>query len=395
MPEIQNIEPSRVAHELILKPYGTYIIRSSTENDDILSNMQGGRETDSIPYVVLSVRINENQYHFSIMHYRLPLNESRDFMEYYKQIDNNVLFELENEFIVETEDTNWIIDENNFQEDYMHLFSSNPTGHMKCFMQHKSNQIKVFKKAMKDNDENEFEILKKLSYFHIATFYGILEISNQMKYLIFADHGESLKIKYSDNNYSDESILQQLTICGYQIACGMIYLESKHIIHRDLHAGNILIDEKNFIRITDFKHAITEDDDTSNSEINFRRRRLAPECFQLEKNEETSDSNETLLTNFSFKSDVWAYGLIFIELILGIDYDVYPDVLAKSNITYEEETRQLIQFIKIDRHVHAKPHDCPKNLYNLLKRCWEYEPNNRISFIDVRNEMLKLFKSVD
>jgi hypothetical protein len=190
MPQIQKIEASRVVHELILKPLGTYLIRSSTENDDILSQIKIKSEIESSPYVVLSVRVDENEYYCSIMNYRLPFIESNDeqnLIEYYKQIQNNskilVLPELEKECIIETENTDWNIDEHFFQTQYMQMYLSRDESTktcMRCNTRYGNNEIKVFKKAMKNN-EQEFSILKTLSYFHIVTFYGICNESDQMK----------------------------------------------------------------------------------------------------------------------------------------------------------------------------------------------------------------------
>jgi len=432
MPQIQKLEPSRVIHELILKPFGTYLIRSPTENDDILSQISIKSTEEYSRYVVLSVRVDENRYHNPIMNYRLPFiewDDEQNLIEYYNQIQdtfkNGKCQKLEKECIIETEDTDWKFDEYLIQTQYMSYFPSN-NNDMRYSIKVENREIKLFKKQM-NNDEQEFSILKTLSYFHIVTFYGICdEIDHRRKFLIFADNGESLKMRYTNN-----LTIKQLTMIGYQIACGMIYLEKKNIIHRDLHAGNILIDEQNFIRIADFEHAIIIDDENDrsqqsrkNSKSEFKIRRLAPECLpQLPENDDASDSYETILDEFSSKSDVWAYGLIFIELLLGINYDVYSYVLVKSaahndkdeetdqlippvkigHITHKkpndddvvnaEETRQLVQYIKIDRNIHKKPDNCLDKLYDVLKQCWKYCPNDRITFIDLRDKMLKIFKS--
>jgi serine/threonine protein kinase len=248
---------------------------------------------------------------------------------------------------------------------------------------------------MKQN-EQELLILKNLSYFHIVTFYGIYYESNQIKYLILADHGESLKLKYPEIKYFGDLMSKQLAMFGYQIACGMIYLESKSIIHRDLHADNILLDEHNCIRITDFEHAIIKDDNNFHEEFNqieFKKRRLAPECLPLlPENEELMDSNEILLNEFSSKSDVWAYGLIFIDLTIDINEHIYPNLPILSDDV--GETIQIIQYIKITGEKHKKPKDCPQNFYHILEQCWKYERNERISFENLRHEMMKLFRSI-
>jgi serine/threonine protein kinase len=397
MSNIYQIKPSHVIHELILKSIGTYLIRYSTENDDIISQIRTKDEMKSDPYVVLSVRVDENQYYCPIMNYHLPLigSDKEEILKYsldhYRNSSNtNQLPELIEECVIKTEDTDWKIGPERFQTGYLAMYEEN-NGPLKADLKcDGNNRIKVVQKVMKNN-EQELSILENLSYFHIVTFYGICYESIQKKYLILADHGESLKTKYHDIKYLGDLMSKQLAMIGYQIACGMMYLELKCIIHRDLHADNILIDEHDCIRIADFEHAIMKDDSQEfyeDREMGFKKRRLAPECLpSLPENGEFENSNE-----FSSKSDVWAYGLIFIDLTIDNHQHIYPDLpLLRDDV---EETIQIIQYIKVAGEKHKRPKDCPPNLYNILIRCWEYKRDDRISFENLRNEMLQLFKSI-
>ncbi|CAF1293711.1 unnamed protein product [Rotaria sordida] len=419
-PQIQKIEPSRVVYELISKPLGTYLIRASTKNDDILSQIKIKSETNSSPYVVLSVRVDEALYPCPVMNYRLPLIGSNgeynsiNILEEYERNENNseidMLPKLQQEWIVKDKDTNWKIKRTLFQKQYIHLYLSDDDnndieGNTICNFQDGSITIEVYNKRIQNDEQsfqNELSILKNLSYFHIISFYGICYETDQIKYLIFADNGKSLKSLCPIIKNTERFLIKKLSMIGYQIACGMIYLEYKHIIHRDLHARNILIDKNYFIRIADFGHAIIKDDDDDddnerfqqkikNSKLNFQTRRLAPECLPSPPNDQQLiDSTETLLTRFSSKSDLWAYGLIFIELMMNEDADVYPNLPIKHN---DDEIIQIIQYVKVDHMIHEKPDDCPKIIYDVLKKCWAYNPKDRISFWDIRNEMMRIFKS--
>ncbi|CAF1233048.1 unnamed protein product [Rotaria sp. Silwood1] len=417
IPRIQNIESSRVVHELISKPLGTYLIRASTKNDDIVSQIKTQLETNSCPYVVLSVRADETLYPSPIMNYRLPLigpngeHDTIKILEEYKQNENNSEIDelptLKQECIVTEGDTNWEIKRNLFQKSYIYIYSSDDDnndieGSTICNFQDGSMAIDVYNKRMKNEEQSfqhEFSILKNLSYFHIVSFYGICYESDQIKYLVFANNGKSLKSLCPIVEDTKRLLVKKLSMIGYQIACGMIYLEYKHIIHRDLHSRNILSDKNDYVRIADFGHAIIKDDDDErfqqsikNSKLNFQTRRLAPECLSSPPQDgQLMDSIETLLTRFSSKSDVWAYGLIFIELMMKENNDVYPYLPIKSN--NDDEIIQIIQHVKLERMMHKKPDNCPKSIYDILEKCWSYNPEDRISFWDIRNEMMRIFKS--
>ncbi|CAF2541439.1 unnamed protein product [Rotaria sp. Silwood2] len=418
IPQIQKIEPYRVVHELISKPLGTYIIRASTKNDDIVSQVKTKSEINSRPYVVLCVRVDEASYPCPIMNYRLPLIEPNgetdpvNILEEYKRNENNSeidgLPQLQQECIVTEEDTNWEIKRTLFDNKYICLFPSNNNnddieGSTICNFQDGRIEINVYNKRIRNDEQSfqqEFSILKNLSYFHIVSFYGICYESDQTKYLVFADNGKSLKLSCPIFEHTERLLVKRLSMIGYQIACGMIYLEYKHIIHRDLHAGNILVDKNGFIRIADFGHAIIKDADDDdrfqlsikNSKLNFQTRRLAPECLSSPpKERQLTDTIKILLTRFSSKSDVWAYGLIFIELMMKESEDVYPYLPIKRN--NDDEVIQIIQHVKLDHRIHEKPDYCPKIIYDTLEKCWSYNSEDRISFWDVRNEMVRLFKS--
>lgn len=368
MSQIARIEPARVIHELILKPIGTYLFRYSTTNDEIISRISQHEQTPTNPYVVLSVRVDENIHHCPIMHYYLPMND--------RDLPNDFLPELIEQCLIENEDTDWKIDFNRFQTGYTHVFSSMDNSsktQIKCDDQQ---ELDIFRKNFHHDNHREFSILQTLSYFHIVTFYGL---SSDMNSLIFANHGESLKWEYPQMKCSNPLISQQLATIAYQIACGMMYLEAKGIIHRDLHAGNILIDKYHFIRIAHFEHAVRVDDNEEEIPSNFQLRCLAPECLPKKS------------TEFSSKSDVWSYGLIFIELTLDIDEHLYPHIPIIDDVN--EEMTQLIEHIKINRQIHIKPDDCPENIYDIIKHCWKFERDERISFKDLQNDMLNLLKS--
>jgi serine/threonine protein kinase len=84
------------------------------------------------------------------------------------------------------------------------------------------------------------------------------------------------------------------------------YLEfyKKDIVHRDLKPANILITESNHVKIADFGFAIKIESLAKGNKYNVGSPLyMAPES--LKKND------------YSFKSDIWALGIIFYEMLFN------------------------------------------------------------------------------
>ncbi|CAB5376194.1 unnamed protein product [Rhizophagus irregularis] len=139
----------------------------------------------------------------------------------------------------------------------------------------KSCGIKIALKTLIDNssvDENsmnefvkELKNLKKVSFHpNIITFFGISKEPLSEKYAIvldFANQGnlrEYLAIHFDNLKWSDKIQM------ALDIVCGLKCLHSKHIIHRDLHAKNILVNN-NKLMIADFGASKQLSEATSNS----------------------------------------------------------------------------------------------------------------------------------
>ncbi|KIJ27061.1 hypothetical protein M422DRAFT_138631, partial [Sphaerobolus stellatus SS14] len=90
-----------------------------------------------------------------------------------------------------------------------------------------------------------------------------------------------------------------------QIANGLEYLHKNDIVHGDIRAGNILVSEDGTLCITDFglSQLLKESGLTTPSNAAGFLRWMAPELLASQK-----------VTN---ASDVWAFGMMIIEVISG------------------------------------------------------------------------------
>ncbi|CAF2541400.1 unnamed protein product [Rotaria sp. Silwood2] len=412
LPTIQKVSPTYIIKVLVPQPYGTYIVRYQTPNDEILSSIHiNNRSTTSSlqrdRYVVLSVRVDETSYKCPVMNYRLSLmgpNGQENLAQLLEQYNPErgqleKYTPLTHELILPTEDPNWILD----AKDFHHInfnrgrFSGKHNNGISEAIWQRPNQddIKIFIKRFTKNSsyyEKELNLLKQLCFFSIVTLFGHYS-DDQNNYLVFSHGGRSLESICPIRARTTISRMCRIINIAFQIANAMIYLEKKNIVHRDLTASNVLIDSYGYIRIADFGHAIQKEEGknnlsrsvTNSGEYRFQVRFLAPECIpkpmQTRTNQPTDQIRREIYASFSSKSDVWAFGILIIQLMLKNPSKPYPHI---------DNDRDVSRRVAIDREMHPKPDGCNVDIYLILKQCWAYEPINRISFIEIREKMRML-----
>jgi len=179
----------------------------------------------------------------------------------------------------------------------------------------KQNGQKVAIKKIRDTFHNLTDAkrilreIKLLQHFNHPNVLGLSDMINPRTREEFEDlylvmpymQSDLHRIIYSDNELSEDHIAYIM----YQILCGLKYIHSGSVIHRDLKPGNILINADCQVKICDLGLArglkAADDEDVELTEYVVTRWYRAPEVMVSAQ-------------NYSYGIDVWAVGCILAEL---------------------------------------------------------------------------------
>lgn len=177
-------------------------------------------------------------------------------------------------------------------------------------------------------------------------------------------NNSSIIIDQSRKNSAIELSYIDLLQFAKQIAEGMAFLSLNKIVHRDLAARNVLVCSDKKVKISDF--GLSRDIYQKNMYLKSGDGKLPLKWLAIES------LTHQIYTTYS---DVWSYGILLYE-IMTLGSTPYPSIDAV----------QLLEFL-LNGYRMDRPRNCDVLLYQLMKGCWEKDPNDRPSFVKIINIM--------
>ncbi|XP_009462681.1 PREDICTED: insulin receptor-related protein [Nipponia nippon] len=229
---------------------------------------------------------------------------------------------------------------------------------------------------------NEASVMKAFKCHHVVRLLGVvsqgqpaLVIMELMTRGDLKSYLRSLRPDAENNPGLPPPSLKDMIQMAGEIADGMAYLNANKFVHRDLAARNCMVSEDFTVKIGDF--GMTRDI----YETDYYRKGgkgLLPVRWM---------SPEALKDGiFNTQSDVWSFGVVLWEIA----------TLAEQ--PYQGMSNEQVLRFVMDNGVLERPENCPDKLHELMCRCWQQNPRQRPSFIQllesIKDHMAPAFRTL-
>ncbi|KAJ9550380.1 hypothetical protein OSB04_014425 [Centaurea solstitialis] len=232
--------------------------------------------------------------------------------------------------------------------------------------------IKVLKAERIDTDmQKEFAqevyIMRKIRHKNVVQFIGACTKPSSLCIVTeFMSGGSVYDYLHKQKGTFKLPILLKVAI---DISRGMDYLHQNNIIHRDLKAANLLMDENDVVKVADFGVARVKAQTGVMTAETGTYRWMAPEVIEHKP--------------YDHKADVFSFGVVLWELLTGkLPYEYLTPVQAAIGVV-QKNLRPTI------------PKNTQPKLTELLGKCWQKDPSLRPDFTEIIDILKKISSQIE
>ena len=202
----------------------------------------------------------------------------------------------------------------------------------------------------RDSLEHEATIMADLNHPNIVKFYGL--VKEPTLYVVMELMHLSLEAFLSKNSDVSWSLRFKIAM---DVARGLHYLHHKAILHRDLKSPNVLLDEANRAKLSDY--GTSKYGTSYSTQSLYSPFWVAPELLVM--------FNSRKKVDYTQACDVYSFAIVLWELAARqMPKPIQPAALIRG-------TRQQI------------PENTPKSMQALIESCWHAQANKRLTMAQV------------
>ncbi|XP_072308832.1 receptor tyrosine-protein kinase erbB-3a [Eucyclogobius newberryi] len=206
-------------------------------------------------------------------------------------------------------------------------------------------------------------VMGSLDHINVVRILGICPGASLQLVTQLSSQGSMLEhVRKHKNKLTPQRLLNWCV----QIAKGMYYLEENRMVHRNLAARNVLLQNNYTVQISDYGVAdlLYPDDKKYYNEAKAPIKWMALESI--------------LFRRYTHQSDVWSYGVTIWEMM---SYGVEPYTNMRP-----QEVPDLLE--KGERL--SQPQICTIDVYMVMVKCWMIDENIRPTFKELASEFTRM-----
>ncbi|ERN16030.1 hypothetical protein AMTRI_Chr11g94780 [Amborella trichopoda] len=211
----------------------------------------------------------------------------------------------------------------------------------------------------------EVAILREVQHRNVVRFVGACTKPPQLCIVTeFMSGGSLYDFLHKHQNILELSFLLKFAI---DVCKGMEYLHRTDVIHRDLKTANLLMDSDNVVKVADFGVARFQNQGGTMTAETGTYRWMAPEVINHQP--------------YDQKADVFSFGIVLWEL-------------ATSKVPYDNLTPLQAALGVREGMRPSLPENAHPRLLALMQRCWNGDPRERPSFLEIGIELEDLVQEM-
>ncbi|GFH24910.1 uncharacterized protein HaLaN_22787 [Haematococcus lacustris] len=229
--------------------------------------------------------------------------------------------------------------------------------------------VKILKDVQDDTSQyqeflQEVSIMRKVRHKNVVQFIGACTRKPNLCIVFEFMSGGSV---YDYIRREGPLHLSQILKTAVDVSRGMDYLHQRKIIHRDLKAANLLMDDHAIVKIADFGVARVIEGSGAMTAETGTYRWMAPEVIEHKP--------------YDTKADVFSFAVVIWELLTcKVPYSDMTPLQAAVGVV-QKGLRPGI------------PPNCPPALADLMRAAWAQEPQARPSFRDLTPRLQGMYEA--
>ena len=228
--------------------------------------------------------------------------------------------------------------------------------------------------------EREAKVLASLNHPNIGHIYGLEEAEGQKALVLELIEGPTLADRINQGPIPVDEALQ----IAKQIADALEAAHEQGVIHRDLKPANVKVKDDDTVKVLDFGLAKALEGDTGGEpSLSPTLTAAATQAGVIMGTAAYMAPEQAKGKVADKRADIWAFGVVLLEMHSG-----------QRVFSGETVSETLADVMKTEPSWNRLPAELPPKLGNLLRRCLQKDPRQRVRDIgDVRLAMEAAFET--